>query len=247
MAAAEEEPPPSAVKAGESSEEILKTRGCQVMSDDVLLVLTGTGMVLSLKGAIPRKKPVGFASGGGGGGVKSTPGVFGGGDAEDMDDHPKAELIRSLEGGKAEEAKAPLVIQVREPRWRREAQSAAGTGQGANGSTAEGGSAAPSLEQLAAAELVREARGEATGDDSAESSTRIIHLSNGAGGGDPDAPMLVRNAVPIPKELVDEKARLKYELSLREDDIDPSSDVYKVRGAAMGVDGFPVTENRLSL
>jgi hypothetical protein len=50
-----------------------------------------------------------------------------------------------------------------------------------------------------------------------------------AGAGDipEDAPMLIRNAIPLPKDL-DEKERLKAELELREDDIDPHSQAYQV-------------------
>lgn len=224
MASPEEGP---TIKAGESAPLLLQVILLGRTSYAYVHGSTGTGLKLAVvRGPAKLRKPGAL---GGGAKLGKANGAFHQGDDDD-DDEPKPEIIRSL-GGEEEavEEKAPLVIEVREPRWRREPTSEVKSEGAPTAGTANGNSHTLTMEELAAQELVREARGEGgKGGEGDGLGTRVIHLSEKMGG-NPDAPMLVKNAVPIPKDLVDEKERLKYELSLREDDFDSNSDVYKVR------------------
>ncbi|KAM3570335.1 hypothetical protein VYU27_007596 [Nannochloropsis oceanica] len=215
----------------------------------------GTGLVLSLGGKKGGAKGgVGGAGARNGGAgrrgsnhmkrVSAFGGQAGDEDEDEEGDGPeqgaKSHYIRSLDdkhGKKEKVEKPPMVIAVPVPRWNRREEEGAKEGR-----KEEHGAPPPlkkkgkTLEEEAAEALAREARGERKDEDEEEGEggkegERVIALQPLAHRrldvGE-DAPMLVKNAVPVPKDITDEKARLQYELSLREDDIDSSSNVYKM-------------------
>jgi len=194
------------------------------------------------------KLSIAFGKKGGSGNRRPAPVApgFGGGGDDDGTTNGSTELVTTIdsfglqgEGGKKEEEHvAPLVIPVPKPKWVRNKEQ--GGGKEPDGAVS---TTATSLDDLAANLLLKEATGETMEEGSssgtgANGEPLVIpvpakkDVPGGGGGGTTsgkDGPMLSANAVPIPSHITDENERFRYELSLREDDIDPDSDAYKVR------------------
>ena len=146
-------------------------------------------------------------------------------DDEDGQGHrTKPHFIRSLDdkqGTNVKVEKPPMVIAVPVPCWNRKEK------EGGKEGGAEERSAPPplkrenkTLEEEAAEALAREARGGGKDEDEEEGGKeggRVIQLQPLAHRrldvGE-DAPMLVRNAVPVPKDITDEKVGLSFLPSL---------------------------------